>query len=50
MHPDSEEIKQLQNWVEALNSVECTVENRAEFLKVSKQLDNLLRQQEIYWY
>ncbi|XP_050257533.1 uncharacterized protein LOC126702755 [Quercus robur] len=48
-HPDAKEIKQLQTRVEVLQAEECTVENRAEFLEVSKKLDNLLRQQEIYW-
>ena len=47
-HPDAKEIKQLQTRVEVLQAEECTVENRAEFLEMSKKLDNLLRQQEIY--
>lgn len=48
-HLDAKEIKQLQTRVELLQAEECTVENRAEFLEVSKKLDNFLRQQEIYW-
>ncbi|XP_065633632.1 uncharacterized protein LOC112033392 [Quercus suber] len=48
-HPDAEEIKKLQKWVEVLQVAECTVESRAEWLEASKKLDSLLRQQEIYW-
>ena len=32
-----------------LNEAEITAKNRAEFLEVSKRLDELLLKQEIYW-
>ena len=48
-HPNAEEIKKLQKRVDMLQAEECTVENRTEFLEVSKKLDSLPRQQEIYW-
>ena len=41
-HSDVEEIKRLQNWVKYLNMRNTTEESRAEFLEVSKQLDELL--------
>ena len=42
-HPNAEEIKKLQKQIEVLQAEECTVENRAKFLEVSKKLDSLLR-------
>ena len=48
-NPDTEEIKRLQHQIEALNSAEATMENRAEFLEVSKKMDALLMKQEIFW-
>ena len=42
-HPNAEKIKKLQKRVEVLQAAECIVENRAEFLEVSKKLDILLR-------
>ena len=48
-NPDTEEIKRLQHRIEALNSAEATMENRAEFLEVSKKMDALLMKQEIFW-
>ena len=42
-HPDTKEIKKLQKRIEVLQAKECTVENRAVFLDVSKKLDSLLR-------
>ena len=47
-NPDTEEIKRLQHQIEALNSAEATMENRAEFLEVSKKMDALLMKQEIF--
>ena len=44
-----DEIKMLQKKLEVLNSVEVTKESKAEFLDVSKTLDDLLMKQEIYW-
>ena len=41
-HPNTEEIKNLQKQIERLNCEELTVERKAEFLEVSKQLDDLL--------
>ena len=41
-HPNTEEIKNLQKQIERLNCEELTVEKKAEFLEVSKQLDDLL--------
>ena len=43
------EIKILQKKLEVLNSGVVTEESRAEFLEVSKSLDDLLMKQEIYW-
>ena len=48
-HPDTEKIKALQKRIEVLNMGECTEENKAEFLLVSKELDDLLLKQEIFW-
>ena len=48
-NPDTEEIKHLQQRIEAPNSAEATIENRVEFLEVSKKMDDLLRKQEIFW-
>ena len=48
--PDTEEIKRLQRRVESLSVCEPTEETRAEFLEASKNLDALLRKQEIYWH
>ena len=47
--PNVEEIKILQKKLEVLNSGVVTEESRAEFLEVSKNLDDLLMKQEIYW-
>ena len=48
-HPANEEIKQLQNKIEALNCSDYTEESKVEFLVLSRKLDDLLRKQEIYW-
>ena len=48
--PNDVAIKTLQNRLEVLNSVEVvTEESKADYLNVSKQLDDLLLKQEIYW-
>ena len=48
-HPDTKRIKALQRRIEVLNMGECIEENRVEFLLVSKELDDLLLKQEIFW-
>ena len=40
-HPNVEKIKKFQKQVEYLNMRETTEESRAEFLEISKQLDEL---------
>ena len=47
-HLGAEEIKRIQKQTEELSIREPTKENRAEFLKASKKLDDLLLKQEIY--
>ena len=49
-HSNVEEIKRLQNRVKYLNMRDTTEKGRVEFLEVSKQLDELLLKQEIYWH
>ena len=44
-----EEIKSLQKQIEGVIAEDVTPENRAEFLGVSKRLDELLLKQEMYW-
>ena len=39
----------MQKLLEVLNSSDPMEANRAEFLAASKQLDDLLLKQEIYW-
>ena len=46
--PDEAVIKELQKRLDRLNEAENTEENKAEFLEVSKQMDELLQKQEIY--
>ena len=48
-NPNTEEIKQLQKRLELLNMKETIEDVRAEFLGVSKTLDDLLLKQEIFW-
>ena len=48
-HPNIERIKVLQKRIEVLNMSECTEGNKAEFSMVSKELDDLLLKQEIFW-
>ncbi|XP_075659172.1 uncharacterized protein LOC142629066 [Castanea sativa] len=47
--PNAKEIKLLQKKLEVLNSEAVTEESRAEFLEVSKNFNDLLMKQEIYW-
>ena len=48
--PNEVAIKTLPNQLEVLNSAEVvTEESKAEYLSVSKQLDDLLLKQEVYW-
>ena len=47
--PETKEIKRIQKRLELLNASEMTEESRNEFLLLSKQLDDLLRKQEIFW-
>lgn len=49
-HPDTEEIKKLQEKVELFNESAPIEENKAESLYVSKRLDDFLIKQEIYWH
>ena len=46
--PNGTAIKELQKRLDRLNEAENTEENKAEFLEVSKQMDELLQKQEIY--
>ncbi|KAL0008906.1 hypothetical protein SO802_010408 [Lithocarpus litseifolius] len=47
--PETEEIKRLQKKLELMNESELTEESRSELLLVSKQLDDLLLKQAIFW-
>lgn len=47
--PEVEAIKQLQNRLDSLNKADCTDASQAQYLEVSKKLDDLLVKQEIYW-
>ena len=46
---ENEEIKQMHKRIEMLNETKITAENRAEFLEVSKRLDEFILKQKIYW-
>ena len=46
---ETKEIKRLQKKLELMNESELTEESKSEFLLVSKQLDDLLLKQEIFW-
>ena len=48
-HPGIEEIKNLQKRIKVLNWAPPTQQNRSDFLQASKELDEWLRKQEIYW-
>ena len=47
---ETEEIKRLQKKLEVMNECELIEESRSEFLHESKQLDDLLLKQEIFWH
>ena len=47
--PNSEDIKQLQKRLENLNMEVTTEASKAGFLEVSKEMDDLLMKQEIFW-
>ena len=49
IQPGTAEIKSLQKRIEVLNCAPPTQQNREEFIKASKELDEWLRRQEIYW-
>jgi len=48
-HPNVEKIKRLQAKVEALGKGESTEDSKIVLLVASKELDDLLLKQEIYW-
>ena len=48
-HPNTEKIKRLQKQVKALSTGELTEESKEVWLTTSKELDDLLLKQEIYW-
>ena len=47
--PEAAAIKQLQHQLDILNQAETTEESKAEYLEVSKKLDDHLLKHEIYW-
>ena len=46
--PDTVAIKETQKQLDRLNEVELTEASKAEFLSLSKKMDDLLQKQEIY--
>ena len=48
-HPGTNEIKALQKQIEWLNSAPPTIQHRSEFIQASRELDEWLRKQEVYW-
>ena len=48
-HPGTEEIKALQKRIEWLTCAPPTEQHCGEFLQASKELDEWLRKQEVYW-
>ena len=42
-------IKEIQKQLDRLNEAELTEVSKAEFLSLSKRMDELLQKQEIYW-
>ena len=48
LNPDAEEIKKLQKKIDTMIGEDVTEESKAEFLEVSKKLDELLCRQEIF--
>ena len=47
--PDVATIEELQKRLDMLNEAETTEDSKAEYLEVSKRMDELLQKQEIYW-
>ena len=47
--PDTLAIKEVQKQLDRLNEAELTEDAKAEFLGLSKRMDELLQKQEIYW-
>ena len=46
---DTIAIKEIQKQLDRLNKAELTEEAKAEFLELSKKMDDLLQKQEIFW-
>ena len=47
--PDTIAIKEIQKQLDKLNEAKLTKASKAEFLSLSKRMDELLQKQEIYW-
>ena len=47
--PDTIAIKEIQKQLDRLNEAELTEDAKAEFLGLSKMMDDLLQKQEIFW-
>ena len=47
--PNAIAIKEIQKQLDRLNEAELTEVSKAEFLSLSKRMDELLQKQEIYW-
>ena len=48
-HPGTNEIKDLQKQIEWLTNAPPTIQHRSDFIQASKELDEWLRKQEVYW-
>ncbi|KAL0006084.1 hypothetical protein SO802_013645 [Lithocarpus litseifolius] len=46
---DAEEIKEIEKRLDRLNEEEVSDTSKAEYLELSKKMDELLQKQEIYW-
>ena len=47
--PDTIAIKDIQKQLNRLNEAKLTEDSKAEFLSLSKRMDELLQKQEMYW-
>ena len=47
--PNVEAIKEIQKWLDRLNEEEVSDTSKAEYVELSRQIDELLQKQEIYW-
>ena len=47
--PDVDVIKETQKTLDRLNEEEVLATSKAEYLELSKKMDELLQKQEIYW-